>query len=566
MKSVVVRSLVRLSACVSSACVSSDQESALGIKLKQDALIIDGNYAGRNYKLFVPSSYSADRSIPLVMMLHGCSQDPAQFATGTQMNALGESERFLVVYPEQPSSANIAKCWDWFATEHQARGSGQPAILAGLVSELGKKYNIDSRRVYVGGLSAGAAMAVILGATYPDVFAAIAVGSGLEYKATSAAMRSGGPSPANQGVLAYRAMGTRARTVPVIVFHGSSDGTVVPVNGDQVISQWAKTNDLASDGTADGNISDSPASTESGTVRGGRSYTRSIYRDRTTGSDVMIKVMVSGMGHAWSGGSASGSFTDPKGPDASKMTWDFFRAHPQAGSVVPDAGSGDLATVDASIPDLATPPDLATRTDLAMTPADLSMDLGRDLGVPPDLSADLGQDAAVDAASGKTIQIPGTAAESGFVGQYATDGISSSVLKVGDKGMYNGDTYRTIVSFDISSLAALPVKTVELVLFRKSQSGSVSGLTLDAKSGFFGKSAALAQEDYAAAASHIAVAAVSPPGTDGAKLSVSLPVSVLREGNKLQVRIRASTPIDFPSDTLELHSSGTLAPTLVVTY
>jgi len=167
----------------------------------------------------------------MIVMLHGCTQTPADFAAGTQMDQLADQKQFIVVYPQQTSTYNQEDCWNWFDPADQSRGSGEPAIIAGIVQTVEHstaQWTIDSHRVYVAGLSAGAAMAVLLGATYPDIFAAIGVQSGLEYKAATTsnnaftALRQGGPDPMQQGQVAYTAMGSAARVVPTIVFHGQA--------------------------------------------------------------------------------------------------------------------------------------------------------------------------------------------------------------------------------------------------------------------------------------------------------------------------------------------------------
>lgn len=529
----------------------SHEELPLGARA--ESVFVSDSYAGRNYKLYVPSSYSAGHALPLVLMLHGCTQDPAGFATGTAMNTLAESQGFFALYPEQPSSANANKCWQWWLPAHQARGSGEPANLADLVHHIAGSYSVDSGRVYAAGLSSGAAMTVILGATYPDVFAAISVGSGLEYKAASgstvdaySAMSSGGPSPVTQGRLAYHAMGASPKTVPTLVFHGSSDTTVAPVNGNQILSQWAKTNDLASDGAEDGNITDTPDSTVSSTVSGGRKYTTYSYRDRTTGTVVLQKILVDGMGHAWSGGSSAGTYTDPKGPDASALSWEFFRSHARGAAPPPPP-------VDAGVIDASQPPDLST-PDLSTPDLHAADAAAPDLSPPP---------------AGHTLR--SIDAEDGFVGAVVADGTSAATLKVGDKGMFNGDTYRGILSFDASSLPAGKPTGAQLVLTRRSQSGSVSALLVDVKSGSFGSSPALAQGDYSAAATVTGVTTIVPPSRDGASVTVSLPPAALAaigRGDRIQLRLRATTPVDFPSDVIELYdgSSAAYAPTLIVTY
>ena len=225
---------------------------------KASGNFISGSYGGKSYKLYVPSQYDSSKSYPLYVMLHGCTQDATQFSTGTKMNALSEEKGFLVLYPEQNASSNSNKCWNWFETSHQSRGSGEPSVIAGMVQSIKTNYSIQNDQVYVAGLSAGAAMSVIMGATYPDVFSGIGVGAGLEYKAATSmieaftAMSSGGPDPIQKGRDAYKAMGSRAKPLKVIVFHGTSDYTVNKINGDQVISQWAVTNSLAATGKEDG--------------------------------------------------------------------------------------------------------------------------------------------------------------------------------------------------------------------------------------------------------------------------------------------------------------------------
>lgn len=216
-------------------------------------------------------------------------------------------------------------------TANQSRNLGEPAIIAGMTTQVMNEYSVDESQIYVAGLGAGGAMAVIMGATYPDLYSGIGVAAGLEYKAATTtysaylSMISGGPSPATQGQLAYNAMGSYASVVPVIVFQGSADTTVYPVNGNQVLSQWAKTNDLADDGSANSSIDDIADATTTGTVNvpNGRSYTQYIYTDGN-GNIIMEKYIVTGMGYAWSGGSADGLKTDPTGPDMTGILCDFF--------------------------------------------------------------------------------------------------------------------------------------------------------------------------------------------------------------------------------------------------
>ena len=268
----------------------------------------------RTYKLYVPSSYRGDVAVPLVIMLHGCTQGPDDFAAGTGMNALAEEQGFLVAYPAQPSSANAQKCWNWFNPTDQQRDRGEPALIAGLTRQIQRDYSIDSARVYVAGLSAGGAAAAIMARAYPDLYAAVGVHSGLacgaarDVSSAFTAMRQGSP-----GTAAVR--GTRHRTVPTIVFHADRDNTVHPSNAQAVLAQaGAQAGGLGS-------------ATEQGQVPGGRRFTRTTHTD-ATGEVLLEQWVVHDGGHAWSGGSALGSYTDPRGPDASREMLRFFLAHP----------------------------------------------------------------------------------------------------------------------------------------------------------------------------------------------------------------------------------------------
>lgn len=557
-------------------------------------------YNGRTYKLYVPSSYQGGAALPLVVMLHGCTQDPDQFAAGTQMNALAETEKFFVLYPEQPSSANSNKCWNWFDTAHQSRGSGEPALIVGMVNQIKSSYSIDADQVFVGGLSAGAAMSVIMGATYPDIFAAISVGAGLEYKAATSvtgaytAMSSGGPNPIQQGDLAYSAMGDHKRVVPVILFHGTADYTVAPINAHQILSQWAQTNDRASDGLDNNNIDDTADQTLPGTVSGGRSYTQYIYKD-TAGKTVMEKYMIEGMGHAWSGGSTSGSYTDPKGPNATKLSWNFFKNHPKngdapnPGDISPPVTAASPAggTYGSSVSVTLSPNEPATTyyTLDGSTPTVNSLKYSEPISINSSKTIKFfSVDAAGNQEGVKTevYQISGTsekssvfsslAAEDGFIGNLSADGMSSSIHKIGDKGMYNTDTYRTILSFDTSSLPDdASITDVSLKIYRKSSTGNISSLKGDIKSGVFGTSSALEQIDYQASPSISAAFQMSVPSLDNGYTTIQLPSSLLgymNRNGKTQFRLSSSGSADFLSDVVEIYGGDNpaYAPTLTVSY
>ena len=254
----------------------------------------------RDYKLFIPGG-APTGPMPLVVMLHGCTQNPDDFAAGTRMNSLAQSRGFAVLYPAQSKKANPHGCWNWFKHTHQTRERGEPALIAGMVRQVMAAQAIDPKRVYVAGLSAGGAMAAILGETFPDLFAAVGVHSGLAAGAANdlpsamAAMKNG------QAV--QRSAGSGK---PTIVFHGDADPTVNIRNARNVLS--------ASVGAAGG---------ESSRVTGSRSATREVFK----GSDGRVLAelwVVHGAQHAWSGGGPGGSYTDPAGPDASAEMLRFF--------------------------------------------------------------------------------------------------------------------------------------------------------------------------------------------------------------------------------------------------
>ncbi|WP_046866276.1 extracellular catalytic domain type 1 short-chain-length polyhydroxyalkanoate depolymerase [Microvirga massiliensis] len=273
------------------------------------------NEAGsRAYKLYVPSGYTG-QALPLVVMLHGCTQSPDDFAAGTRMNDLAEEQTFFVAYPAQTQAANMSKCWNWFSAGDQQRDRGEPSLIAGITREIMRDFPVEPGRVYVAGLSAGGAAAAILGATYPDLYAAVGVHSGLACGAASdmpsafAAMKQGGPPNAG----ASRRPGGPVRT---IVFHGDRDTTVNPVNGDQVVAQAKAAADLRT-------------IVSRGAAPGGIGYTRTIQADET-GWPMLEQWVLHGAGHAWSGGSAAGSYTEPRGPDASREMMRFFLEQPTA--------------------------------------------------------------------------------------------------------------------------------------------------------------------------------------------------------------------------------------------
>ncbi|MEP9354665.1 PHB depolymerase family esterase [Xanthobacter sp. KR7-65] len=272
------------------------------------------NAAGRrSYKLYIPASFDG-QPLPLLVMLHGCTQSPEDFAAGTRMNALAEEHTFLVAYPAQSREANGSGCWNWFNAADQRRDRGEPSLIAGITREIMAEFPVDPARVFAAGLSAGGATAAIMGATYPDLFRAVGVHSGLacgaarDVQSAFAAMRHGSPAaPRGDG-----------QAVPTIVFHGDRDNTVHPLNGDQVAAQVVA--HVAGEAKAEGGL-DTKVTT--GEAPGGVGFTRKVHSDES-GRSLLEQWVLHGVGHAWSGGSPSGSYTEPRGPDASREMVRFF--------------------------------------------------------------------------------------------------------------------------------------------------------------------------------------------------------------------------------------------------
>lgn len=275
---------------------------------------ISGEFQNRHgalaYRLYTPVG-SPRRRLPLVVMLHGCGQTAADFALGTHMNRLADQLGFLVLYPQQNQGANLARCWNWHDPQHQLRGRGEPALIAGLTRHAVALARANPSRVYVAGLSAGAGAAAIMGSAYPDIFVAVGIHSGV---ALGQAHSLGSAMSAMRGQATPRPAAKMRRPLPMIVFQGDRDRVVHPSNAVEFLANLE-------------NSRPGPLVSQSfsGQSAKGRDFTRKVYK--SAAGDVLLEVWtIHGSGHGWSGGHAAGSYTDPAGPDASREMLRFFLA------------------------------------------------------------------------------------------------------------------------------------------------------------------------------------------------------------------------------------------------
>jgi len=288
--------------------------------LPDGATFLDLHYScsagGRRYRLYVPST-AGEGLQGLIVMLHGCTQNPEDFAAGTGMNGLAEEHRLLIVYPAQTRGDNSMSCWNWFRPGDQMRNAGEPAIIAGLTEQVRDQYAIPNDRVFIAGLSAGGAMAAVMGETYPDLYEAIGIHSGLAYGSANDVMSAFAAMRGQVGIeQAPKRLRRREAQVGsrMIVFHGSADTTVHPSNAERIISGQGM--DLAEG-----------VRSKQGSSGDIRAYSRHVW-GRDDSKRAIECWIIEGAQHAWSGGHPSGSYTDPRGPDASAAMVRFFLGAP----------------------------------------------------------------------------------------------------------------------------------------------------------------------------------------------------------------------------------------------
>jgi poly(hydroxyalkanoate) depolymerase family esterase len=285
-----------------------------------------------DYLVYTPPSYQQGAQIPLVLLLHGCMQDPYQLELASGMRAIADQNSFMIVYPQQNAASSPHRCWNWYDLGNQQRDSGEPMLLSGIVNQVQQNYSVDANRIYVAGISSGGAMTSILASCYPDVFAAAFVHSGMAYDASNSPIEaltaplSGSETPPNvAGANAHACAGGASQAIPVLILHGMADTVVVPQNAHDALAQFAQTNDYADDATDNDSVVAQPTSSEALQVAEGHAYTVEHYDYND--ERLMQRYLVDGMWHMWSGGTGILPFSDPAAPNASQIMWDFFSAH-----------------------------------------------------------------------------------------------------------------------------------------------------------------------------------------------------------------------------------------------
>jgi poly(hydroxyalkanoate) depolymerase family esterase len=295
---------------------------------------INARYKGaegaRQYDVYLPSGLPRRARAPMVLVLHGCRQGSMEFVMETGFGAAADATGFIVVAPRQEMQHQFQRCWRWYDAAHQRRDTGEPAILKGIVDEvLAEKidWRIDRRRIYVAGLSAGGAMALILATTYPDVFAAAGVHSATAYRSATQSFSALGAMAARGSVPSHR--GIRGEMAPVVLIHGTDDRVVRPPNADRIVDQWLASRDA---GRPQGLNRVRPLATTRAFVADGRRCIRTRWYT-ASGRRVLEYWRIDGLGHAWSGGRLKGQFIDPRGPKAAEVMWTFFHRHRLSGGV-----------------------------------------------------------------------------------------------------------------------------------------------------------------------------------------------------------------------------------------
>jgi poly(hydroxyalkanoate) depolymerase family esterase len=289
-------------------------------------------YGKLDYVVYTPAAYDGAEEIPLLLMLHGCTQTPQTIETASGMTQIADTNNFILVYPQQNANASPHRCWNWYQQQNQTRESGEPSLLVGIVNQVRESYAVDEGRIYVTGLSSGGAMTSILASCFPDVFASAAVHSGMAYKSANSVVQAiiapfrGNQTPPNlAGEAAYACSGTQGQTIPTLVMHGTVDSVVFPINADHALIEMAQLNDLQDDGQDNDSVRPEPTHVQSQQVEGGHAYT---IEDYVYDGELLLQTYrVENMGHTWAGGTGTFPQSDPQAPNASQIFWDFMSAY-----------------------------------------------------------------------------------------------------------------------------------------------------------------------------------------------------------------------------------------------
>ena len=530
---------------------------------------------GRPAKLYISGKYRQGIDIPLVVMLHGDGQTAEQFELLTNMNDVADDRGFNVLYLSANNSNPLAS-WEWYNTSTQA-GSGDTAYIVDAISTINATYSIDDSRIYAVGFGAGAAMANIVAATQPTLIKAIAVVSGTQYASasdlnTSFNAKEIGSTASSQ--LIVDAMGNKGNVTPVIVIHGAKDETFNVVNADLTVSQWIGANEILDNGADDFSVSATPSETETFTA-----YSRYIYNNRN-GFPVIEKYIISNMGYAWSGGNVAGDYTYTSGPNTSELIYDFFAKTANLdyfvevkeidktapittispngstfeGSVKITLSVNENAvtyyTIDGTIPTTASTVYTAPFTVSETTTVKyFSVD---ESGNTEDVKS---ENYTIIQKQYTTTEVSYDKSLSGYAGTITYFGYGTDVVKAGLAGLYNGESYRGIVSFDTSKYDFSDVESAVLRLTVESWGSSVNSISVDIADDYFGSSG-VQLADFSATATVSSIGTASP--ISSGNIDITIPASAYSYlSNHIEFRICSTITNGF-SESVVTFSNATL--------
>lgn len=534
---------------------------------------VELDITGRLAKLYISSKYRQGIDIPLVVMLHGDGQTAEQFERLTNMNEIADDRGFNVLYLSADSS-NPLTSWEWYSTSVQA-GSGDTAYIVDAINAINATYSIDDSRIYAVGFGAGAVMANIVAATNPTLIKAIAVVSGTQYAAasnlnTSFNAKENGSTATSQAII--DAMGTKGDVTPVIVIHGVNDETFDIVNADLTISQWADANDILDNETDDDSVSASPSKTETFST-----YSKYVYNN-ANGLTVMEKYVVSNMGYAWSGGSVAGDYTYTSGPNASELIYDFFAKTAELdyyvkpvekdvtapvttplinGGTFEESVTVSLSvnenattyyTLDGTTPTTAsniyTAPFILTETT---TVKFFSVD---ESGNIEDVKTEV---YTIVQKQYSTVEIGYDKSLSGYAGTITYFGYGTDVVKAGLAGLYNGESFRGIISFDTSTVNSSDIESAVLRLYIGAWGSAVNSISIDIANGYFGSSG-IQLADFSASASATGIATASP--VSSGYIDINIPSSAYSHiGAHTEFRICSTVTNGFSESVVEISNA-----------